>query len=637
MCGIFGILSSDPRHHAHAEDQLARIRHRGPDESGSWTNGQVFLGIRRLSIIDIAGGHQPIFNEDRSCCIVYNGELYNYRDLRPELQKLGHTFLTESDTEVVLRAYEQWGVECLRHFNGMFAFAIWDDRRKRLFIARDRIGEKPLYYYEGQGRLVFASEIKAIVADPTLPREVNPRGLANFLAYGHALAPTTMYQGISKLPPGHYLLADPGGVNVVQYWDVGDEPQLPTGVEISEREYAERVLALLDDSVRRRMVADVPVGAFLSGGVDSSAVVALMKRHATGPVKTFALGFSIGGAYNELEDARRVARYLGTEHHELQVDHLDMIGTLQKLVYTYDEPYGDAANFPLFLLSEFTRRHVTVALTGDGGDELFGGYRRYMADRVASVYGHLPRVVTGSLVPAAVAAIPRLRRIKRIVRTLPIPDPAVRYGTWLEVFSRDMQRELLDPSVLAPIADYDPAWQYPYFYGRARALPMRQDHLNRILYIDLKTWLPDTFTEKVDKATMAWSLEGRLPFLDHRLVELSFQIPGRMKIRGLQMKRILKRAVGELLPPEVLRKPKHGFAVPTDPWFRGSLKDFVFDTLLSERTRRRGYFNSSYVELLYRHHRDGREVYDTALWFLVNFELWHRRYIDGDGAGHGSP
>jgi asparagine synthase (glutamine-hydrolysing) len=633
MCGIFGIIARDPAHFDYAQAQLRSIVHRGPDEEGSWRADGVFLGSRRLSIIDLAGGKQPIFNEDRSCCIVYNGELYNFLDLRPQLEAKGHVFTTRTDTEVVLHAYEEWGLECFRHFNGMFAFAIWDARNRRMIIARDRIGEKPLYYFSGKGRFVFASEIKAIVADPTIPRRVSPSGLVNYLTYGHALFPETMYEGIFKIPPGHFAIVEDQDPRVIQYWDVGDEPQEPDRTGVGEDEYAARILDLLDDSVRRRMVADVPVGAFLSGGVDSSAVVALMKRHATGPVKTFSLGFTIGGAYNELPDARRVAYFLGTEHHELLVDHADMVGTLQKLVYHYDEPYGDAANFPLYLISEFARQHVKVVLAGDGGDELFGGYRRFVADQMAPFYQVLPEFLSRRLIPGAAGRIPRFRRLKRILSTLPVTDPAARTAEWLQVFTQSMREELLMPAVRGAAGGHDPTWQYSLFYNRQRLDRPPLDHLNRLMYVDLKTWLADAYMEKVDKATMAASLEGRLPILDHRLVELAFQIPGRFKIKGRSTKQIFKKAVSSLLPADVLRKPKHGFAVPTDPWFRGSLKSFVFDTLMDDRTRSRGYFNSAYIERLYRFHSGGKEVHDTALWLLLNFELWHRTYLDSPQTG----
>jgi asparagine synthase (glutamine-hydrolysing) len=636
MCGIFGIVSQNPDHFRHADRQLRTIIHRGPDEEGSWKGDGVYLGNRRLSIIDLATGRQPIFNEDRTLCIVYNGELYNFLDLRPELEAYGHRFTTHSDTEVVLHAFEQWGIDCLRRFNGMFAFAIWDTRKRRLTVARDRIGEKPFYYYAAPDRVVFGSEIKSIVADPTVPRIVSGKGLVNFLTFGHSSFPDTMFQGILKLPPGHCMTVEGGKIDVRQYWDVGDDPQEPAGEDAGEEEYRRRILELLDDSVRRRMIADVPVGAFLSGGVDSSAVVALMKRHATGPVKTFSLGFTIGGAYNELPDARRVAEHIGTEHHELHVDHVDMVGTLLKLVYHYDEPYGDAANFPLFLISEFARQHVKVVLAGDGGDELFGGYRRFVADQYAGSYQMLPSFLSRGIIPAAAGLLPRLRRTKRILSTLPLKDPARRAASWLEVFTPEMRRDLLLPAVLDGLEDYDPAWQYSHFYNRMGSGRPPLDHLNRMMYVDLKTWLADVYMEKVDKATMAVSLEGRLPMLDHRLVELAFQIPSRYKIRGRSTKKILKNAVAHLLPPEVLTKPKHGFAVPTDPWFRGELKEFVFETLTDDRTKARGFFDPATVERLYRLHREGKEVYDTPLWLLLNFELWQRTYIDspaGDGRG----
>jgi asparagine synthase (glutamine-hydrolysing) len=586
--------------------------------------------MRRLSIIDLAGGHQPIWNEDESRCIVFNGELYNFQDLRPELEARGHRFRTHSDTEVVLHAYEEWGADCLRRFNGMFALAVWDGPAATLFLARDRIGEKPLYYYQDADRLVFASEIKAILADRTVPRQISPEGLANFLAFGHAVAPATIYRNIFKLLPGHFLLVHAGSVRVAPYWDVGSESPLAQGATLSEEDYAGRILSLLDDSVRRRMVADVPVGAFLSGGVDSSAIVALMKRHATGPVKTFSLGFQIGGAYNELADARRVAEALKTEHHELLVEHVDLVQTLRTLVYHYDEPFGDPAGFPVYLLSRFAREHVKVVLCGDGGDELFGGYRRYAADRLAGLYQCLPGRLTRSWIPGVVHRLKGLRRVKRAVRALPIADPARRYASWLTLFTPEMQAELLREGLAAQLTGYDPAWPYPRYYHALNG-NSSGDHLNRLMYVDLKTWLVDTYMEKTDKATMACSLEARLPLLDHRLVELAFQIPGRLKIRGRRMKWIFKQAVQSLLPREVLEKPKHGFEVPTAPWFRGELRGFAADILFDPRTRARGYFRTEAVERLWSEHLSGRHVWDEHLWLLLNFELWHRIYLDGEG------
>jgi asparagine synthase (glutamine-hydrolysing) len=629
MCGIYGQIGRTEVNAEHARNATESLFHRGPDEGGAWMGGKVFLGIRRLSIIDLTGGHQPIWNEDHTCCLVFNGELYNFLDLRPQLEDRGHIFRTRSDTEVVLHAYEEWDVDCLRRFNGMFAIAIWDAPRQRLFLARDRIGEKPLYYFRSSTKLTFASEIKALLADPDIPRELNPRGLANFLAFGHAVAPDTIYKHIYKLLPGHYLIVQDGRTETAEYWDVGNEPQISPGSVLSEEQYAEKILTLFDDSVQRRMIADVPVGAFLSGGVDSSAIVALMKRHATGPVKTFSLGFDIGGGYNELSDAGVVAQYFGTEHHELHVQDVDLVHTLRTLVFQYDEPFGDAASFPLYLLSRFASTHVKVVLSGDGGDELFGGYRRYVADQLSSLYRRLPSVFTSSLAPSLVHRLPRCRRVKRTLRTLSIADPARRYASWLVVFTPEMQAELLESSVREAVGVYDPAWPYTHYYHNLNG-SSASDHLNRLMYIDLKTWLADTYMEKADKATMACGLEARLPLLDHRLVELAFQIPGRYKIRGRSTKRIFKRAVRDLVPPTVLAKPKHGFAVPIDPWFRGTLKDFTFEVLLDERTRRRGYFDTAIVERLWREHITGRHVRSSQLWLLLNFELWHRIYLDGE-------
>ena len=631
MCGIFGELSF--AHHGISQNNESStdiLTHRGPDDRGIWRGNGIFLGMRRLSIIDLVTGQQPIWNEDKTFCIIYNGELYNFLDLRPELEAKGHIFRTHSDTEVVLHAYEQWGPNCLCRFNGMFAFAIWNTKDRILFLARDRIGEKPLYYYQDNQRLIFASEIKAILADSTVPKQVNLRGLANFLAFGHAVAPETIYQNIYKLLPGHYLLAKDGEIQTVQYWDVGEEPQLPNDNILSEDEYAEHILSLLNDSVCRRMIADVPLGAFLSGGLDSSAVVALMKRHSNSPVKTFSLGFSIGGAYDELSDARRVAKYLGTEHYELRVEHVDLIETLRKLVFQYDEPFGDAAGFPVYLLSQFARKHVKVVLTGDGGDELFGGYRRYALDQLASIYQKFPALITDTVAPNLVKWFPRLRRLKRTIQTLPIQEPARRYAAWLVLFTPEMQTELLLPDTYAAVAKHDPAWPYPLYYGSLNNNAYA-DHLNRLMYIDLKTWLADVYMEKVDKATMACSLEARLPLLDHRLVELAFQIPSFLKIKGWSTKRILKKAVVNLLPIWVLRKRKHGFAVPIDPWFRGKLKSFTFEVLFDERTRRRGYFNFQMLERLWKDHLTGHNVWDSHLWLLLNFELWYRIYMDGEG------
>jgi asparagine synthase (glutamine-hydrolysing) len=630
MCGIYGEVALRPGVTVgrFAEEATNALHHRGPDQGAIWNGGDVCLGIRRLRIIDLEGGEQPIWNEDRTMCIVYNGELYNFQDLRPQLESLGHRFRSRSDTEVVLHAYEEWGPECLTRFIGMFAIAIWDTRNRSLFLARDRIGEKPLYYFTDGDRLVFASETKAILADPSIPRKLHLPGLANYLAFGHAVAPDTIYSGIRKLLPGHYAIVSDGRIRTVEYWDVPSAP--PEADGRSDDDYGEEIVSLLDDSVRRRMVADVPVGAFLSGGVDSSAVVALMTRHATERVKTFSLGFTAGGAYDELPEARRVAVALGTDHVEIRPSSVDLVELLRTLVYQYDEPFGDAASFPLYLLSRAAREQVTVVLTGDGGDELFGGYRRYAAEQAASLYHRLPQRLASDWIPAAVQKLPRLRRLKRLAYAMPERDAARRYARWLEVFGPDMRAELLEPALLERLGGHDPAGVYPRYY-HARNGASSNDHLNRLMYVDVKTWLADAYMEKTDKATMACSIEARLPLLDHRLVELAFRIPSSAKVRGRSLKRILKHAVRDLVPREVLHRPKHGFAVPTDPWLRSELQPFAREILLDDRARSRGYFDPKVVERLLSEHVSGRHVWEGQLWLLLNFELWHRTYLDRSG------
>lgn len=624
MCGIYGELrrTGDRPVGAAIHRALAVMAHRGPDDAGVWAGGEVALGSCRLSIIDLPGGGQPIWNEDRSVAIVYNGELYNFMELRVQLERRGHAFRTRTDTEVVVHAYEEWGPGCLHRFNGMFAFGIWDTKERKLFLARDRLGEKPLYYRVEPDRLLFASEIKAILADADVPRDVDPRGLVNYLTWGHAVAPRTLFKDTFKLLPGHYLVARGGDIEVHEYWDVDGTEQEDDG---DGEEPVGRLRWLLADSVRRRLVADVPVGAFLSGGVDSSAVVALMARYSPGRVKTFSIGFPTARGYDERADARRVAEHFGTDHHELRLEHADLVKTLRTLVYHYDEPFADSAAFPLYFLSRFARQQVKVVLSGEGGDELFGGYRRYVADQLAAPFQRLPPWLREQWLRRGLETLPRLRRLKRAVRTLGVADPARRYAGWLEVFTAEMRAELVGTALAGDAGGYDPVEIYERHY---QGLDGSTDHLNRLMYVDLKTWLADTYLEKTDKATMAASLEGRLPLLDHRLVELAFRIPGRDKIRGWSTKRILRRALRGLVPEAVLRKRKRGLAVPTDPWFRGELRDFAFEVLLDGSSRRRGLVNQRVVERLWKEHESGRQVWDEQLWVLLNLELWHRVYLD---------
>lgn len=623
MCGIYGRLDLRGGGIERLPADLLAVRrltHRGPDEEGVWYGRRAFLGMRRLSVIDLSSGHQPMSNEDGTIHVVHNGEIYNFQDIRSELIARGHRFTTHCDTEVIVHGYEEWGEAILDRLNGMFAIALWNEREDTLWIARDRLGVKPLYYLVDDRRILFASEIKAILAHPDVARDIDTKGLLNYFAYGHSVAPDTIYRGISKLLPGHSLRVRGCDVSIRRWWDAVPE----ASSTLSEEECAREVRRLLDDSVRLRLIADVPLGAFLSGGLDSSAVVALMAKRAAHPVQTFSVGFAGGRAFNELPDARRVAAHCRTDHHELVVESAQLVGTLQTLVYHLDEPFGDAACFPTYLVSRLARQHVTVALTGEGGDEVFGGYRRYWAAR----WLRMLRFVSGGAGPmlfgAAVNRLPRFRRLKKLVETARIADPLSRYTSLLRVFNDQALRSLVDARLEQAVAAYDATERYRTHFADAAAA----DEMNRLMYVDLKTWLADTYLEKVDKTSMAVSLEARVPLLDYRLVEFALTIPARYKIAAGETKRVLRRAVRDLLPAETVRKAKHGFSVPTDPWFRGELRDFAYDVLLDRRSRQRGYVDSVAVERLWRDHQSGREVRDAHLWVLMNFELWAREYLD---------
>jgi asparagine synthase (glutamine-hydrolysing) len=622
MCGIYGRLERHGEIRPLPEDAIAvrRLTHRGPDDEGSWCGSRVFLGMRRLSVIDLAGGHQPIGSEDGSIQVVYNGEAYNFQEVRDDLEGRGHRFTTHTDTEVIVHGYEEWGEAVLDRLNGMFAFALWDGNTSTLLLARDRLGVKPLYYYVDDNRLIFASEIKAILAHGDVDRAVDSRGLLNYLAYGHAVGEDTIYKGVRKLLPGHLLRVRDGGLEIRRWWD--PRPWAPT--TLSAEECATEVRRLLEESVRLRLIADVPLGAFLSGGLDSSAVVAIMARQMNRPVQTFSVGFDFGAEFNELPDARLVSDHCRTEHHEVLVHARELVDTLQTLVYHFDEPFGDAAAFPTYLVSRLARKHVTVALTGEGGDELFGGYRRYWAARWLRLLHTATGGLAGPLLTPAARALPRFRRIKKLVEAVAVPDRAARYAGLLRVFSDEGLRQLLDVRLEQAVAAYDAVRVYRSYFDEAQGA----DELNQYMYVDLKTWLADTYLEKVDKTSMAVSLEARVPLLDYRLVEFALTIPSAYKINNSGTKQVLRNAVHDLLPQRTMRKPKHGFAVPTDPWFRGELSEFAYDVLLDGRTRQRGYVRASAVERLWQEHQQGREVRDSHLWLLLNFELWARQYLD---------
>ncbi len=631
MCGIAGQLNFDrqqPVLRPELELMAERLAHRGPDDEGVYLDGNLGLAHRRLSILDLsAAGHQPMPSASGRYWITFNGEIYNFRELRNDLKTSGYPFRSHTDTEVLLGLFERHGRECLLQLQGMFAFAIWDKQERALFLARDPLGIKPLYYYRDNHRFLFASEIKAILVSREVACELDPRGLQNFFAHGHSASPVTIYRQIHKLPPGHWILVRDGKTIAQQYWNPHPGPD-HNDVRLSWDEKASELKDLLTRSVKAHLVSDVPVGVFLSGGLDSSAVVALMAQTGA-QIKTFSIGFKSERKYNELDKARTVAAHFGTQHQEAVLDENDLRDCLETMVYHYDEPFGDPAAFPTYLVSRLARETVKVCLSGEGADELFGGYRRYLAERYGGVYRALPSVLRAKLIPGLVSPLPRSYRLKQLVRTLNISDPVKRQGNWQMIFTDDLRRNLFQGQRLNGL---DPEDAYDCF--RLHRAPDGSDGLNGVLYADIRSWLTDCYLEKVDKASMAVGLEARVPFLDRAVVEFALQLPADMKVKldlnpgGRSLKRLFGRMLRNLLPRSILDQPKHGFAVPFDPWFRGGLKSFVGEILLDARTRRRGYFNMRFIEQLFNEHQRGREVRNKHLWLLLMFELWHRAYID---------
>jgi asparagine synthase (glutamine-hydrolysing) len=636
MCGITGAVWTDARL-AVSRDVLTRmtdvLAHRGPDDCGFYTSDLhleppcparpgVALGHRRLSIIDLAESRQPMANEDASVQLVFNGEIYNFRELRLRLEANGHRFRSQGDTEVLVHLYEDEGVGFVRHLVGMFALAIWDRRHRRIVLARDRLGQKPLVYRWEPGRLLFASELKSLLAVPDVPREIDPGALDEYLLYQYVPPPQTIFRGIRKLPPGHVAVWENEQLTVSPYWqpDFAHEEPLP------ESEYVEQLRLRLGDAVRSQLVSDVPLGAFLSGGVDSSILVALMREHASTPVKTFTVGFP-DPDYDETAFARRVAAHLGTEHHELRVEP-NCVELLPTLAWHFDEPFGDSSTVPTYYLARETRRHVKVALSGDGGDELFAGYDRYQAMRFAAACDRLPsmlRAVTASSLWQRLLGAGRQKsvaeRIKRFAAVVAAP-PNRRYAELVAIFNEVRRAALYRDEFVAQLPDRDPT----DFLTAALARSGQRDVVTAASLADLVTYLPGDLCAKVDTATMAHGLECRQPLLDHRVVELAVAMPAQFKLRGRRGKRILERAFGHLVPREVFRRRKTGFGVPLDRWFRHELKDLAHDTLLSTESLGRGYFRRAAVEQLLAEHMSCRTDHSARLWSLLMLEFWHREW-----------
>ena len=627
MCGIAGFVALD--HDGRADEavvtrMIGTLRHRGPDDEGVWTSGPVGLANRRLAVIDLSPrGHQPMANEDGSLHIAFNGEIYNFQDLQRTLETRGHTLRSGTDTETILHLYEDEGPDCLRRLRGMFAFAIWDRTARTLFVARDRLGKKPLFYYHDDHWFVFGSEQKALLQHPAVPAEADPEALHHFLGYGYVPAPFSAFKGIRKLPPAHYLVLRDRHVTLQRYWSLRYGPK-HTGTEAA---VAEELLALLEEAVRLRMISDVPLGALLSGGIDSATVVALMRRLTTGPIRTFSIGFD-QPVYDERAFARQVAHRFETVHEEAVVTP-DAVALLPRLVWHYNEPFADSSAVPTFAVTRLAREHVTVALTGDGSDESFLGYDRYVATEIASRLSCLPAGIRkalkrGSALLPAGAPRSRMNRLRRFAEALDLP-PRRQYWRWLACFDDQSQHDMYTPEFSDRVAGISCLNLLERAYDSSDA----PTFIEATAHTDIQMYLPDDLLVKMDIASMAHSLEVRSPFLDHVVVEFAATLPANLKVRRLVQKYILKRAMKGILPEAVLRRKKMGFGVPIDFWLRGDLRQFAFDLLLDPRTVQRGYFKASTVRRYLDEHFGGRAHHHARLWSLLMFELWHRLFIDG--------
>jgi asparagine synthase (glutamine-hydrolysing) len=635
MCGIAGIVDLQARP---VEPSLVRrlcdvLAHRGPDDEGYYIKDQVALGQRRLAILDLVGSRQPMSNEDGTVWTTFNGEIYNFRELRGRLEGLGHRFATRGDTETIVHAYEHHGPACVKELRGMFAFALWDQPRQTLLLARDRLGKKPLFYVEMDGQWVFASELQALLQHPGLSRELDSGALDDYLTYGYVPAPKTIFRGVHKLPPGHWLTLRlrPGGsggpeVHVERYWQLAYEPKLG----LSEADAADGLMEVLREAVRLRMIADVPLGALLSGGIDSSIVVALLSQLSDRPVKTFSIGFD-DQEFNELPHARRVAERCGTEHHELIV-RPNALEVLPTLVRHYGEPYADSSAIPSYYVAKLTREHVKVALNGDGGDECFAGYERYAGGLAADRYGRIPAVVRrlaieplSRLIPVGGPRRSRLRQARRFLEVAAQPAPQ-RYLRWIGYVPTTEKAALYSPDFQEQLAGHrSESWLLEMWEGLTAA---GLGPLDQMLALDVESYLPYDLLVKMDIATMANSLEARSPFLDHHVMEFCARLPERYKLRGMRLKHLLKKAGAGLLPPETLTRRKMGFGVPVGSWMRGDLRPWMEDLLLSPRALKRGYFQPEALRQVVDRHLGGQEDRSFELWALLWLELWHQEFMD---------
>ncbi len=631
MCGIAGIVRNAPLEGADRallQKMCDVITHRGPDDEGFHFTKHAGIGIRRLSIIDLQTGHQPVLNEDGNIAVVLNGEIYNYLELRRDLESKGHRFVTNGDTETIVHGYEEYGEDCVRRLRGMFCFALWDDKKQRLLVARDRVGIKQLYYSNQDGQLTFGSEIKCVLQNPEVRRKIRLQSILAYLTFLYVPSPDTIYEGIAELPPAHFLVWENGQLRVQRYW------RLDYKVERGhpEAHYVDGLLAKLDDAVKSHLVSDVPLGAFLSGGIDSGTVVALMSRHTSGGVETFTVGFEGNvGFYDERKEAKLVADRYKTSHHEFLV-RPDVSEILPKILRAFDEPHADSSAIPNYYICQLARQHVTVALSGMGGDEMAGGYERYLGVLLGGKYRSVPKPLRRSIAAAA-GMLPDLggkgrfsaARLKRFVKSAE-HDPTTAYALLLSAFNRTELARLVVGELkneMAHCAPEDLVQQAFRFSGT-------EEPVHQMLFADLTGYLPGDLLPLTDRMSMLHSLEVRVPFLDHELLEFAATIPPELKIRKATKKYILQKMAAQLLPEEILRKEKRGFSIPLTFWMRNELNDFVTQSLAPDRIEEMGFFNPKTVSQMLQDHFSGRANHENQIWSLVIFNAWHDLYM---GAG----
>lgn len=633
MCGICGIVSFDKRIENTTIKRMASVlAHRGPDDEGYFIKNQyisptknvnVALGHRRLKIIDLSeAANQPISNEDGNIKLVFNGEIYNFRTLRKELRAKGHIFKSRSDSEVIIHAYEEYGVDCLKELDGMFAFAIWDEKIKRLFLGRDRVGKKPLYYYFDNSYFLFASEIKSILQSRLVKSTICVEAIPLYFTYGYVPSPMTFYNGIFQILPASYLVVDKYGMKEqISYWDI-EFPAKGEELKISEEEASREITRLLCSAVEKRLVTDVPLGAFLSGGIDSSIVVGLMSQQIDEPVKTFSIGFTGEESYDETRYAKIVAEHFKTDHIEFKVkpSALDLV---EKLLWHHDQPYGDSSAIPTYILSELTKQHVTVALSGDGGDEIFAGYERFLAALLAE---KIPKLLS-SFSPIVLQLLSDndnfysiRRRLKRFIEHFSKSLPE-RYSGWSSYFNNEMIKNILNDDLKYLLAKVDIQQSYDVCFSKTENC----DILNQLMYLNYKTYLPDDLLVKMDRMSMASGLEVRSPFLDTELIEFVAKLKPSLKIKMGKMKYILRKSFSDFLPKPILKRKKHGFGAPVGYWFRNDLKKYIYDILMSSSSVYKDYLNQNFIKKILEEHQCGKNDYGRQLWSVLNFELWLRK------------